>query len=171
MPELDKAAKFNRKAREEHPSQPCLDIDVAALTQCVRVCPRVCRNPFFIHVFKTAFRFACPISKVIYQPHLDCEPSGRTCSKQISRMRRRPLPRVFDSKAPRLRRDIGSPLILPAKAGHSLAVHQLMAVVIDNTGVHLLCIQVDIAVVLMHTVIESHRSPPCVVTYWITRRR
>ena len=131
------------------------------------------RSPtrFLIHVFKTAFRFACPISKVIYQPHLDCEPSGRTCSKQISRMRRRPLPRVFDSKAPRLRRDIGSPLILPAKAGHSLAVHQLMAVVIDNTGVHLLCIQVDIAVVLMHTVIESHRSPPCVVTYWITRRR
>jgi hypothetical protein len=36
MPELDKAAKFNRKAREEHPSQPCLDIDVAALTQCVK---------------------------------------------------------------------------------------------------------------------------------------
>ena len=88
MPELDKAAKFNRKAREEHPSQPCLDIDVAALTQCVRVCPRVCRNPFFIHVFKTAFRFACQISKVIYQPHFDCEPSGRTCSKQISMVQR-----------------------------------------------------------------------------------
>jgi SAM-dependent methyltransferase len=36
MPELDKAADLNRKAREDHPSQPCLDIDVTALTQCVR---------------------------------------------------------------------------------------------------------------------------------------
>jgi SAM-dependent methyltransferase len=36
MPKMDKAAELNRKAREDHPSHPCLDIDVTALRQCAR---------------------------------------------------------------------------------------------------------------------------------------
>jgi len=36
MPEIDKAAELNRRAREAHPSEPMLDIDIEGLEACAR---------------------------------------------------------------------------------------------------------------------------------------